>query len=47
MKINFKIQPSEKWLEELAMQLGTIPETATTFTVRYEDSFFEGQHGAL
>lgn len=39
MKINFKIQPSEKWLEELAMQLGTIPETATTFTVRYEDSF--------
>ncbi|HAK77797.1 MAG TPA: AraC family transcriptional regulator [Runella sp.] len=39
MKINFKVQPSEKWLEDLARQLGATPETATKFTVRYEDSF--------
>ena len=39
MKINFNVQPSEKWLDDLARQLGTTPETATTFTMRYEDSF--------
>lgn len=39
MKINFKVQPSEKWLEDFARQLGATPETATKFTVRYEDSF--------